>query len=40
MKPGELWITHGNEEALLRWARSTAIAARRLSLVGYEDEGE
>ena len=21
LKPGEVWITHGNEEALLRWAR-------------------
>jgi len=39
--PGELWITHGNEEALLRWSELNGIKARALSLVGYdEDEGE
>jgi len=37
--PGELWITHGNEEALLRWSELEGIKARALSLVGYEDEG-
>ena len=36
--PGELWITHGREEALARWAELNGIAARPLSLVGYEDE--
>ena len=39
--PQELWITHGNEEALLRWAQLSGITARALDLVGYdEDEGE
>ncbi len=38
LSPGELWITHGREEALARWAALNGIAARPLSLVGYEDE--
>jgi putative mRNA 3-end processing factor len=38
--PTELWITHGREEALARWADLNGIAARALALVGYEDEGE
>jgi putative mRNA 3-end processing factor len=36
--PNELWITHGREEALLRWAELNGVAARALALVGYEDE--
>lgn len=36
--PGELWITHGREEAFARWAELNGIAARPLDLVGYEDE--
>jgi len=38
LRPGELWITHGREEALARWASLNGIASRPLSLVGYEDE--
>ena len=38
LRPGELWITHGREEALARWAELNSITARPLSLVGYEDE--
>jgi putative mRNA 3-end processing factor len=39
--PDELWITHGEEDALLRWAGLNGQKARALSLVGYdEDEGE
>jgi putative mRNA 3-end processing factor len=38
--PGELWITHGREEALARWAELEGYAARPLRLVGYEDEEE
>ena len=38
LNPGELWITHGREEALARWAELHAIPARALALVGYEDE--
>ena len=38
LRPEELWITHGREEALARWAELDGIAARPLRLVGYEDE--
>lgn len=39
--PGEVWITHGREEGLLRWAELSGVKARALSLVGYdEEEGE
>jgi putative mRNA 3-end processing factor len=38
LRPGELWITHGREEALARWASLNGIPARPLSLVGYDDE--
>ena len=38
---GEVWITHGNEDALLRWCELNGQKARALSLVGYDaDEGE
>ena len=40
LRPGELWITHGREEALARWAELNGIPARALALVGYEDEGD
>jgi putative mRNA 3-end processing factor len=40
LKPEELWITHGNEEALLRWAALNQVAATALEIAGYEDEEE
>lgn len=40
LAPGEVWITHGREEALLRWCALRDQPARALALVGYEDEGE
>jgi len=40
LRPGELWITHGREEALARWAELHDVPARALALVGYEDEEE
>ena len=40
LRPQELWITHGREEALSRWAELNGIAARPLDIVGYEDEEE
>lgn len=36
--PEELWITHGREDALVRWAELEGRKARPLRLVGYEDE--
>jgi len=38
--PDELWITHGRDDALMRWAELEGYLARPLSLVGYEEEGE
>lgn len=40
LRPGELWITHGREEGLLRWAELEGQPARALALVGYEDEDD
>ncbi|PVM89110.1 ligase-associated DNA damage response exonuclease [Caulobacter endophyticus] len=41
LRPGEVWITHGREEALERWCELEGIPARALRLVGYdEDDGE
>lgn len=36
----EVWVTHGREEALVRWCALNGIAAQALHLVGFEDEGE
>lgn len=36
----EIWVTHGREEALVRWCELAGIVARPLHLVGYEDEGD
>ncbi len=38
--PQETWITHGREEALLRWHQLRQRRARALALVGYEDEDD
>ncbi len=38
--PEELWITHGSEEALLRWSELNGIKASALEIAGYEDEDE
>ncbi|MGY6550180.1 MAG: ligase-associated DNA damage response exonuclease [Roseinatronobacter sp.] len=40
LDPAETWITHGREDALLRWCALAQRAARPLRLVGYEDEPE
>lgn len=36
--PGELWITHGEEAALIHWAKALGIPARPLAIKGYGDE--
>ncbi len=38
--PNEVWVTHGREEALVRWCELRQLRARPLHLVGYEDEAE
>ena len=40
VNPRESWITHGREEALLRWCQLHQRKARALALVGYEDEDD
>lgn len=40
VNPHETWITHGREEALLRWCALNQRRARALALVGYEDEDD
>ncbi len=40
LSPAEVWVTHGREEALVRWCGLNGIAARPLHLIGYEDEGD
>lgn len=40
VNPQETWITHGREEALLRWCELGQRRARALALVGYEDEDD
>jgi putative mRNA 3-end processing factor len=37
---GELWVTHGQEDALVHWAGTRGIKAKPLNLVGYSDEGD
>ncbi|WP_367278285.1 ligase-associated DNA damage response exonuclease [uncultured Alsobacter sp.] len=37
---GEVWVTHGQEDALVHWCITHGIRARPLHLVGYGDEGE
>ncbi|WP_284311256.1 ligase-associated DNA damage response exonuclease [Labrys miyagiensis] len=34
----ELWVTHGQEDALVHWAQSRGLKARPLHMVGYGDE--
>ncbi|MGI9401518.1 MAG: ligase-associated DNA damage response exonuclease [Rhizobiaceae bacterium] len=36
----DIWVTHGREEALVRWCELNQIRARPLNLVGYEEEVE
>ncbi|MGY4628935.1 ligase-associated DNA damage response exonuclease [Bradyrhizobium sp. USDA 4486] len=37
---GEIWVTHGQEDALVHWCQSQGLRARPLDLVGYGDEEE
>lgn len=40
LDPAEVWLTHGREDALMRWCELDQRRARPLHLVGYEDEAE
>jgi len=35
---GEIWVTHGQEDALVHWCTTRGLAARPLDLVGYGEE--
>ena len=37
---GEVWVTHGEEDALVHWARTQGSRAQPLHMIGYGDEGE
>jgi putative mRNA 3-end processing factor len=37
---GEIWVTHGQEDALVHWCGSRGLKARPLDIVGYGDEDE
>lgn len=34
----EIWVTHGQEDALVHWSKSKGLKARPLDIVGYGDE--
>jgi putative mRNA 3-end processing factor len=36
----EIWVTHGQEDALVHWCGKQGLDARPLRLAGYGDEGE
>ncbi len=40
LQPGEVWITHGREEALAHALIKMGIPSKPLSLAGYEDDAE
>jgi putative mRNA 3-end processing factor len=35
---GEIWVTHGQEDALIHWCVTRGLKARPLDIVGYGDE--
>ncbi len=37
---GEIWVTHGQEDALVHWCRTRGLAARPLDIAGYGEEDE
>jgi len=40
LSPKEVWVTHGRDDALVRWCGLNGITAKPLHLVGYEEESE
>jgi putative mRNA 3-end processing factor len=40
LDPAEVWVTHGREEALVRWCELAGRTGRALNVVGYEEEAE
>lgn len=40
LRPQEVWVTHGRDDALVHWCAERQIRARALHLVGREDEDD
>ncbi len=40
LRPREVWVTHGRDDALIYWANREGIPARALSLLGRDEEDE
>jgi putative mRNA 3-end processing factor len=40
LDPAETWVTHGREDALIRWCDMNGRVARPLRLLGYDQEGD
>ena len=40
LRPREVWVTHGRDDALVRWCELNQIRAKPMHLVGYEEESE
>ena len=40
LRPTEVWVTHGREDALVHWCMTRQIRARALDLVGFDDEDD
>ena len=40
VEAGEIWVTHGEADALVHWCGTVGLRAKPLHLVGYGDEGE
>jgi len=36
----EIWVTHGQEDALVHWCQTKGLKARPLDIVGYGDEDD
>jgi putative mRNA 3-end processing factor len=36
----EIWVTHGEADALVHWCGTQGLKAKPLNLIGYGDEGE
>jgi putative mRNA 3-end processing factor len=37
---GEIWVTHGREEALVHWSRTHGLRSRALNVTGFGEEDE
>ena len=37
---GEIWVTHGQEDALVYWSTQRGLAARPLRIEGYGEEDD